>query len=244
MKIDFHVHTYYSYDSFIRPVDLVARSIAFGVVPAIADHNTVAAHETFKSLGVPFIPAEEIGTDIGDLIGLFITEEIKKHTPFEEALDLIHEQGGIAYLPHMFDLTRHGISDPKLASKVDIIEIFNSRCLDKSLNSKAKQFAEQNNLPGAVGTDSHFIFEFGKTYTEIPKFSFDGLENPNVLLKALKTQNPNPKTGCGKPGTGHTTLNTKPKTGNPTHETHPAPFYVRGTTSVLALGKKFLLRGF
>jgi len=216
MKIDFHVHTYHSYDSFIRPVDLMRRSVALGVIPAVADHNSIISHNAFRLLGAPFIPAEEVRTMDGDLIALYLTEAIPKYTPFLETLDIIKQQGGISYLPHMYDIARNGISSKIIASKVDIIEVFNARCLDQKYNEKAKRFAQEYNLLQAVGSDSHFLFEFGKTYIELPDLSMDNLENPKALIKALKT-------------------------GNQKQETCSAPFYVRGTTSILALGKKLLL---
>ncbi len=210
MKIDFHIHTVYSYDALIKPKELARKSVDLGVIPAVADHNTITSHKPMRSLGVPFIPAEEVYTGIGELIGLYISEEIPRKTPFLETLDRIHEQGGLAYLPHMYDKGRHGMSDAELASKADIIEVFNARCLSSELNLKAKKFADSMKKLQAAGSDSHFLFEFGSTYTEVPDFD---LENPKELLKVLK----------------------KAK-----HITKKAPIYVRGTTSLVALGKKLL----
>jgi len=166
------------------------------------------SHEEFRALGFTFIQGEEVSTDSGDLIGLYINEPIPKKTPFLEALDLIHEQGGLAYLPHMFDVTRSGVSHSELASKADIIEIFNARSVMKNFNEKAFEFAKKNGIPGAAGSDSHFLFEFGTTYTLLPSFD---LENPKELLKAL------PKAEIfGK----------------------PAPIFVKGTTAAVKIWKK------
>jgi predicted metal-dependent phosphoesterase TrpH len=210
MKIDFHVHTIYSYDALIKPKELARKSTDLDVIPVIADHNTIASHKTMRSLGVPFIPGEEIYTGIGEVMGLYVNEEIPRKTSFLETLDRIHEQGGITYLPHMYDRGRLGVLDTEMAAKADIIEIFNARCLSDKLNLKAKKFADSLKKPQAVGSDSHFLFEFGSTYTKVPDFD---LENPKGLLKALK----------------------KAK-----HITKKAPIYVRGTTSLVALGKKLL----
>lgn len=216
MKIDFHVHTNSSIDSLIEPKALARKSRETGIIPAIADHNSIGSHAKMRALKAPFIPAEEISTDKGDLIGLYISEMIPKKTPFLEAIDKIHAQGGLAYLPHMFDYGRsHGRASEAEASKADIIEIFNARCMRKEFNLKAAEFAKAHKLPGAAGSDSHFFFEFGRTYTYLPGFEPDDLDNPKALLKSLKTQ-------------------------NPILETHTAPFFVRGTTSIIAMTRKLI----
>ncbi len=211
MKIDFHVHTKYSPDSIINPKDLIAKSKHLGIIPAITDHNTIDCHKHIRSLDrkFDFIPGEEIRTDKGDLIGLYLNEVIKKKTPFLEALDKIKEQGGIAYIPHMFDYGRNGVhASEKEASKVDIVEIFNARCLHQSYNDLALLFAKKHKKLMAVASDSHFLMEFGHTYAELPDFD---LESPKSLLKALKKSK---------------------------FVTKKAPVFVRGTTSVVSIFKK------
>ncbi len=184
MKIDLHVHTRYSVDSIIKPRDLAAKSKKLGIIPAITDHNTIVAHPHMRSSQIAFIPGIEIRTEKGDIIALYANEMIPKKTPFLEALDKIHEQGAISYLPHMYDSGRAGVvPEEKEIPKIDIIEIFNGRCLEDVYNSKAKSFAEKHKKIQAVGSDSHFLLEFGSTYNEVPDFDLD---NPKQLLKALK----------------------------------------------------------
>lgn len=211
MKIDFHIHTRYSPDSMIRPEDLVRKARKLGIIPAITDHYSIGCHAPMRSLNTEFIPGEEIFTDKGDLVGLYINELIPKNTPFHDALDRIREQGGLAYLPHMYDYGRSGAhaSDDE-AAKVDIIEVFNARCMKKEYNEKAKAFAETHGKLKAAGSDSHFLFEFGSTCTELPYFD---IEDPKALLRALRDAKP---------------------------VTKKAPFFVRGTTTLLMLGKKLL----
>ncbi|MBI5046557.1 PHP domain-containing protein [Candidatus Micrarchaeota archaeon] len=210
MRIDFHVHTKYSPDSIINPKDLVSKACKLDILPCISDHNLIDAHTELRKYSAQFIPAEEIRTDRGDLIGLFLTQTIPKTTEFGESLDRIREQGGLAYLPHMYDRTRAGvIPDKSELKKIDIIEIFNARCLSQDYNSKAKSFARKHKKLEAVGSDSHFLFEFGTTYNELPDFDLD---SPKELLKSLR----------------------KAK-----FVTIPAPFYVRGTTTLVKFAKKY-----
>ncbi len=183
LRIDFHVHTSYSSDGRITPEQLAALSKKTGVIPAITDHNNISAHSEFRKFGVSFIPGEEIQTAQGDFIGLFLSEPIKKGVDFYEALDSIHSQGAVPYAPHMFDALRPGIMKEEYGKASDIIEVFNARSLER-FDKKAEEFAKREGKLMAAGSDSHYPYEFGTTYTELD-LSPDQLQ-PKPLLKALK----------------------------------------------------------
>lgn len=183
MKIDFHVHTKYSIDSMSSIKSVVSACNKKNIIPAIADHNNIDAHSHLKAINFDFIPAEEISTDRGDLIGLFVNEPIRKKTPFLEALDLLKEQGAISYLPHMFDITRGGVGNESLAKRVDIIEVFNPRCFITEANDRADRFATKNKKFKAAGSDAHFTFEIGNAYVEMKHFD---INDPKALLRSLK----------------------------------------------------------
>jgi len=180
MRIDFHVHTVYSKDSLTRVEDIAKKSKKIGVIPAITDHNTTKANERMRKITKNFIPGEEVLTQQGDLIGLYIEEEIPRGIDGYEAIDRIKEQGGIVYLPHMFDGTRKG--GYELGKKADVIEVLNGRAFEE-YNRMAFEFAERNKKLKAAGSDAHFLFEFGNVYTEVEEFD---LQNPKELMKALK----------------------------------------------------------
>ncbi|MFA5077539.1 MAG: PHP domain-containing protein, partial [Candidatus Micrarchaeia archaeon] len=127
-------------------------------------------------------PGEEVGTAEGDLIGLYLSEPIARKTPFLETLDRIHGQGGLSYLPHMYDSTRHGVSRKELAEKVDIIEVFNPRCVFGWQNEKALAFAKEHGKARGAGGDSHFVMEIGDAYVDAPE---GDVSEPKGLLKAL-----------------------------------------------------------
>ena len=111
---------------------------------AIADHNTVGGGmAAFMSNTDPdfiVIPGAEYSTEYGHVVGLFLSEEIRVQgrkpqgytlsptLPFEDVVQAIHAQGGIAVLAHPFQsrvsLPAHVFKGPV---KVDAIEGFNSR---------------------------------------------------------------------------------------------------------------------
>lgn len=206
MKIDFHVHTNASSDSLIKADELMKKSKIIKIIPAITDHDTVKGWEKMEKGS--FIPGIEIRTKQGDIIGLFVNEEIPKKLDFEETAEKIKEQGGLVYLPHMYDITRKGCGSA-YAKLADIIEVFNGRCIEQ-FNKMAEKTATELKKPKAAGSDSHFLFEFGGTYVELEDFD---LESPKEMIKALKNKSVK-------------IIGTK------------APFFIRGPTWILSKARK------
>jgi Predicted metal-dependent phosphoesterases (PHP family) len=166
MKFDLHIHTKYSSDGVIEPEKVVKTAIKRGLSGiAITDHNTIKGSlkaKEYETENFEVIVGSEISTERGEVIGLFLSEEIKSHT-FQEALEEIKDQDGIIVLPHPFDnIRRNGINPGKKDIKlVDCVETFNSRCLRQKYNDKARQFARENGLTVAAGSDAHFASEIG-----------------------------------------------------------------------------------
>ncbi len=161
MTFELHVHTKFSFDSIMEPYDIIraARKAGLNGI-AITDHDTVkGALETARINDDPdftVIPGVEVATDAGDIIGLFLQNEIISRKAIE-VIDEIHERGGLAILPHPYK--GHRLTD-ELIEKVDVIEIFNARCTAEE-NEKAKKLAEEFNKPASVGSDAHFLREIG-----------------------------------------------------------------------------------
>lgn len=185
MKMDMHCHTIFSYDAFVplRAIVKVCEENAINCL-AITDHNTVeGAYRLQKISPFKVIIGEEIKTSEGEIIGLFIKDEIRPHLSPEETIAAIKRQGGIVYLPHPFVLLRNrGFTKEKLdklAKKTDIVEVLNSRSLDSNLSQAAKEFAAFNGLVTGAGSDAHSIFEIGNAFVEMAEFDAaeDFLEN-------------------------------------------------------------------
>lgn len=180
MKIDLHVHSHYS-ECSILSLDKIRRLfIKKNIIPIITDHNTIKGNLKFKSK----IIGEEIRTKEGEITGLFLNEEIKPFLTLEETIDKIREQDGLVYLPHPFDPFRNGIVN----KNADIIEVFNSRCIDNNSNKKALDFASKYNLIKAVGSDTHTSFEVGNAYIIMEDFNdkkefLENLKKANFFTK-------------------------------------------------------------
>lgn len=166
MKFDLHTHTKYSSDGIIEPEKLVKTAIKRGLSGiAITDHDTLKGSlraKEYETDDLEVIVGSEISTERGEVIGLFLSDEIRSHI-FQEVVEEIKEQGGITVLPHPFDgIRRNGINPGKKDIKsVDCVETFNSRCLRQKYNNKAIQFANANGLTMVAGSDAHFASEIG-----------------------------------------------------------------------------------
>ena len=96
------------------------------------------------------IPAEEVKTDgQGEVIGLFLEEEIPRGLSFADTIAAIKAQGGLVYLPHPFD-RMHAIPDPRTLHRhladIDVFEVYNARLLRESFNDEALRFARKYDL--------------------------------------------------------------------------------------------------
>ena len=169
MKIDLHTHSSASVDGGIT-AEQYRFLLKVGTIDqlAITDHNQVdMALELQAELGNKIIVGEEITTQEGDIIGLFITDLVPKGLPVKEAVQAIKKQGGIVYVPHPFETIRSGINLAALktiADDVDIIEAPNGRSLQPS-DEEATDWARSHKKAICGSSDGHRAKAVGKTYT-------------------------------------------------------------------------------
>jgi predicted metal-dependent phosphoesterase TrpH len=160
-SFDFHVHSKYSYDSILSPPKIikVARKVGLNGI-AITDHNTIRGGMEAKKIGdesIFIIIGAEIKTDRGDVIGLFLSNDIGRKD-FNDVIDEIREQDGLVVLPHPYKLGEDGIE--KLGQKADIIEVKNGR-LTPYKNEMAEKLAKSLSKPIIGGSDAHTAIEIG-----------------------------------------------------------------------------------
>jgi predicted metal-dependent phosphoesterase TrpH len=188
VRVDCHVHTVASGDAVTTLGELAERAAAERIdVIAITDHNeTRAAMEAAAAWTGPVrvIVGEEIRTQAGEIIGLFLSERVPYVLPVAEAVARIRAQGGLVYLPHPFDPVRGSVGDAagRLCEHgmADIVEVFNAKIADQALNQRAADLAARWSVPGGAGSDAHDPAGVGAAYLEMP--DFDG---PAGFLAAL-----------------------------------------------------------
>jgi len=197
MKIDLHVHTVYSNDSLTPLRDVLRWAVRrqLGAV-AITDHDTIeGACSLSRTSPVPIIVGEEILTQRGEVIGLFLQEEIPPCLSSRETVSLIHQQGGLVYVPHPLDrLRRSAIGYEglmEIIDEVDIIEALNARVTLGIDNQLAGALARRHGLPCGAGSDAHYGFEVGRAYVEIPALADTyGLPQAETFLESLRQGEP------------------------------------------------------
>src|SRR5207244_10984222 len=129
------------------------------------DHNALGGAletaELARGHDLVVVPGEEVKTDSqGEVIGLFLREEIPRGMSFGDTIAAIREQGGLVYLPHPFDRL-HAIPDPATLhahlAEIDVLEVFNARLLRDSFNDEALRFARKYRLLHGAGPDAHVL---------------------------------------------------------------------------------------
>lgn len=178
IKLVFHVHTSVSKDSWATPSAIVSWCRRKGVdVIAITDHNQINGAFEVKRLakGNPeVIIGEEISTQNGEIIGLFLKKLIPRGLKTLEAIKEIKKQGGLVVLPHPGErLRRSSLKRMKvleIIDKVDIVEVYNSRTVFNADNIWSQQTAQAFGLPQLYGSDAHFARRIDQSYNLTPKF--------------------------------------------------------------------------
>jgi hypothetical protein len=184
------MHTEHSHDCAV-PVDALldyADAQGLGAI-AITDHNVFSgalqAVELARRRPLVVIPGEEVKTESGEVIGLFLEREIPRGMSMGETIAAIREQNGVVYLPHPFDRL-HTIADAgtlhRHLAEIDVFEVYNARLLFEGFNDEALRFARKYNLTMGAGSDAHVLQGVGTGLVRMRAF-----ESPEEFLISLRS---------------------------------------------------------
>lgn len=172
IKIDLHTHSTTSYDGGISRKqyhNFLGSNPNF--VVAVTDHNNIEfASSLFKEFPKQVIVGEEILTLSGEVIGLFLTQEIAPRQSLQNTIQQIKAQNGLVYIPHPFEVTRKGINHQELLQiiqQIDIIEVYNARSKEPWLHKDLVDFAKLHQLISASSSDAHGVRGLNSSYTQI-----------------------------------------------------------------------------
>jgi predicted metal-dependent phosphoesterase TrpH len=178
--VDLHMHTNWSHDCSIDVDELIDHAEAEGLgAIAVTDHNVfggaLEAVERARGRKLIVIPGEEVKTDgQGEVIGLFLKEEVPRGLSFAETVEAIRVQGGLVYIPHPFDRL-HSIPDAatlhRHLAEIDVFEVYNARLLFEGYNDEALRFARKYNLTAGAGSDAHVLQGIGTGAVRMRRFN-------------------------------------------------------------------------
>ncbi len=187
-RADLHVHTRAS-DGIATAREMLDSAKAMGTldVIAITDHDRVDAalwaYERRDEYPFDIIPGTEVTNHDGHILGLWVTEKIKKNMSYKDTVDAIHQQGGIAIFAHPFHVEIHDVRaglwrhrylrHPELLvdAGFDAIEGFNAASILPGVNTFATRFARRTGLPIVAGSDAHTINSINRGVTLFPGHS-------------------------------------------------------------------------
>ena len=203
MIADLHVHTNHSFDSLADPKAVLRVAHAKGLnAIAITDHNTITGAFATRSLaagfGLQVIVGEEIATDRGDVVALFLDSEVRPG-PLTVVVEEVHSQGGLIVLPHPYRSHRVTVD---LVAASDLIEEFNARTMPE-LNAAATALARAQGKHAIAVSDAHFPAEIGNSgivanvpdlrealgrgaFTLIEKYNPPYLQPASQMIKSVK----------------------------------------------------------
>lgn len=155
---------------------------------ALTDHNTITGGaETFRTgkeekYSVMVIIGAEIATNMGDVTGLFLNQEIRSRDALE-VIDSIRVQDGLVLIPHPFK--GHKFDDIQdVINYVDLLEIYNSR---HPTSLEQKKILKTLNKPLVGGSDAHFPREIGLCQTILDEELASEEEIRRTLLRGKTT---------------------------------------------------------
>jgi predicted metal-dependent phosphoesterase TrpH len=167
MRYDLHTHSHHSTDGYASPKALIRAAKRKGLDGiAITDHNTIRGGLeglSYATDGFRVVVGAEISTERGEVMGLFLSEEIHSRA-YEEVVHHIDDQGGLVVVPHPFDTSRSSSLriTKKDTNSIGAIETCNARCVRRQYDEEARAFANQHNIPQTGGSDAHFLQEIGR----------------------------------------------------------------------------------
>lgn len=169
---DPHCHTTAS-DGMVSPADLVDAAVKANIdLIAVTDHDTMASvkevQERGEAAGLTVVPGQEVTTKspaMTHVQGWYLEKPIKRGMTLEDSVAAIHDQDGLAIIPHPFMPVYFGSIQPNMLRRllekhqVDGIEMVFTVPIGARRRRQLDQFyiTNRERLGAAIGgSDCHF----------------------------------------------------------------------------------------
>ena len=174
---------------------MASRCRRLGLSPVfLTDHDTIEGAARLRATGRErVVLGEEIMTEEGELIGLFLERPVQSGLTARETALEIKAQSGLVYLEHPYDSFRRHLSEggiEAIADLVDIVEVFNGRS-DEEANRRAQDLCDILGVAPGAGSDAHSLREIGSVYMEME--DFEGAQDFLAKLRSARIVNRRPK---------------------------------------------------
>ena len=172
MRLDLHSHSRYSPDSRLDPVDLAKAARRAGLDGvAITDHNSLAGARAAKEYADGLhdflvIPAIEISSSEGHVLGYGVREAIPRDLPPRETVERIVAAGGVAVAAHPYRFWSGLGEGATVAAPFAAYEVANARTLRRG-NTRAVALADRQSVGHVGGSDAHFLDEVAAAVTVV-----------------------------------------------------------------------------
>ena len=187
LKLDLHIHSVYSLDSF-NTIDTINQhliELEFNGY-ALADHDTISGIDEAKAKAgeLTVIPALEVSAKGAHILAFDPSELVESDLTPTETVERIHEQGATAILAHPYGLPRSWVNINRVKEAgFDAIEVVNSAQVPyEYICSLNRKLADQLGLPMTGGSDSHIPETIGRSYTIVESDSAE----VDDIIKAIK----------------------------------------------------------
>lgn len=169
---DPHCHTVAS-DGMATPAGLVAGALAAGLdLIAVTDHDTMASVDEARArgeeAGLAVVAGQEVTTRWPaqtHVVGWFLRRSIRPGLSLADTVAAIHDQGGLAVIPHPFMPTYFASCQPAMLARLlddqrlDGIELVHTAPTTSGRQNALEAFyaVHRDRLGAAIGaSDSHF----------------------------------------------------------------------------------------
>ena len=183
-QADMHIHSIASDGTATAAeiLDYVDRRTDLDLI-AIADHERIEAAVECQRLAlergsrVEVVVAEEVTTRSGHVLGVFLQARLRRGLRLETTVAEIHEQGGLAIVPHPFSaftkgMRKHAIMRVHLSTDPliywDALEGFNPSTAGRYGRAATLRLAAELGLPIVGNSDGHTLETIGDGRTYFP----------------------------------------------------------------------------
>ncbi len=194
-KADLHLHSNCNdgVDTVAAMFEWVQEHTDLDVI-SITDHDIFEAQVLAEELcqqkkyRFEYVKGAEMTTLRGHLLALFINKPIETLLPVEDTVRLIHEQGGLAIIPHPMSMATYSIGESEIEKVMrsehplayfDGIETINPSVAGRIVHKQVREKNKKWNLARFAGSDGHMKEVIGDART-----LFDG-QSANDFRAAL-----------------------------------------------------------